>query len=79
MTQLTTTRQLTQEGKDKLESLLDGTSLSYLLSVLGEICFEKADHIQINWQDKVNADLWNDAGEFIAKISERSVITRVGL
>lgn len=77
MTQLTTTNQLTQDGKDKLESLLDGTALSYLLSVLGEICFEKADHLNSNWQDKTAADLWNDAGEFLSKVSERGVIKRV--
>lgn len=77
MEQLTTTGQFTQAGLERLEGFIDATSLSYVVSVLGEICFQKADHLNTNWQDKVAADLWNDAGELLGKIAERQTIKRV--
>lgn len=75
--QLTTTLQLTQEGKDTLESLLDGTNASYLISALAEICQEKADHLRTNWQDENAAKAWDRAGLYLFKVSETASIRTI--
>jgi len=73
MNQLTTTNQLTQEGKDTLESMLDSTSLSYMLEVLAEICFEKSEHIQANWQDGPLAHAWQRASNKLWSVTDAEV------
>jgi hypothetical protein len=45
-------RGLTVSERRDLESLIDRTSLQEVLMGLSEICSEKADHVETNWQDK---------------------------
>lgn len=40
---------------DALEALIDQTSLSSVFEALSEICNEKAEHLQANWQEKVTS------------------------
>ncbi len=77
MAQLTTTNQLTQDGKDTLESMLDSTSMSYLLHVIGQLCYEKSEHIRSNWQDGQMADAWSTAGDKLWRLADSSQITRI--
>lgn len=49
-----------QEKLDKLEELLDSTSLYEVLSMLQEICYAKEDHIRANWQDNFLANIWKN-------------------
>jgi hypothetical protein len=47
---------------DKLESLVDQAGLQVVLDALTEICSKKAEHIEINYQDHKQAEIWRKAG-----------------
>ncbi len=77
MTQLTTTQRLTQEGKDMLEALVDGSTLTEVLSALANICEEKCDHLRSNWQDANAAMAWQHASTKVWKAAESAQVARV--
>lgn len=54
-------RDLTPEEMVQLEMLVDATSLQGVLMALSEICDEKAEHVQTNWQDRGLARQWATA------------------
>ena len=54
-----------QELADQLEPLIDRASLAMVLEALSQVCWEKADHLQSNWQDPVTAKAWHKAGNAI--------------
>jgi hypothetical protein len=57
----------TQEDKDKLEGFIDKYTLSTVLEVLASICYEKAEHIHMNWPDQdSNGQIWHDNGDALA-------------
>jgi hypothetical protein len=56
---------ITQENKDTLESIIDGSTLADVLNAISEICYEKADHIRTNWQDANTAKVWEKAGKYV--------------
>jgi hypothetical protein len=43
---------------DELEKLIDRHGLTSVIDRVVDICHEKADHIQVNWQDRVLARAW---------------------
>ena len=49
---------MTQEMQDKLESIVDSTSIEDVVEALSQICYAKAEHVQSNWQDYVLAKVW---------------------
>ncbi len=51
--------------KVTLETLIDNHGLSYVLSTMAQICYEKADHVSSNWQDKELGKEWDKAGNRI--------------
>ncbi len=57
-----------QELADQLEPLIDRASLARVLEALSQVCWEKADHLQSNWQDPVAAKTWRKAGNAIDRI-----------
>jgi hypothetical protein len=62
--------------KEQLEALLDKTSLHEVLDMLSEICSEKQEHVQTNWQDKNLAKAWGRcAYSTAACANEQSVLT----
>ena len=56
----------------ELETMVDKVGLSNVLYALSHIAGAKAEHLQVNWQDKAGARAWmNDARKldaFAAKI-----------
>ena len=57
-----------QELADQLEPLIDRASLATVLEALSQVCWEKADHLQSNWQDPVAAKTWRKASNAIDRI-----------
>jgi hypothetical protein len=43
---------------DQLEAIVDKTSLSEVLEALAQVCCEKSNHLESNWQDKATAKEW---------------------
>ena len=52
---------------DTVEKLIDKYSLADVLIMIGDICNEKAAHIQVNWQDEGLAIKWNKAGQIVKR------------
>jgi hypothetical protein len=58
-----------KEVKHLMEEVMDKEGLAQLVQLVAEICYEKAEHVLTNWQDKNLAKLW----EKDAKLLERVV------
>jgi hypothetical protein len=54
-----------------LEHLVDHHSLCGVLEALRDICGEKADHVQANWQDGRTAQRWRSASVQIGNVRDR--------
>ncbi len=50
------------EASCTLEGIIDREGLPRVLSLLAEICWEKANHLRANWQDDSAARQWAKAG-----------------
>ena len=59
-----------QELMTAIEPLIDKTSLSCVLLAIGRICNEKAEHLQVNWQDSLTARRWDSVAARIDKVAE---------
>lgn len=54
-------RELDAQEREALERMIDNTDIIAVMTALSEICGEKADHIEANWQDKPLARAWRNA------------------
>lgn len=52
----------TKELMIELESMIDSIGLQGIAILISEICNEKADHINHNWQDTELARTWKKDG-----------------
>lgn len=64
--------------QDTLESAIDMYGLSSVVEMLGEICSLKAEHLDVNWQDRGTAALWEKASKALSEFSAKRVIRNVG-
>lgn len=48
----------------ELETMIDKVGLANVLYALSHICGEKAEHLQVNWQDKAMARVWRKRAVF---------------
>ena len=48
---------------EALEALVDANGLYSVTQCLHLVCLEKAEHLQINWQDSVAAKRWERAAK----------------
>lgn len=58
-------RDLKQSEKDALEALMDACSVESVLNALSDLCEEKAEHVESNWQAKELAQRWRTLGGVI--------------
>lgn len=68
---------LTREQSDRLESLVDSTSLGAIVFALVEICNLKGEHISANWQDEATAKQWLRGAKAVDSIVDR--VNRIGV
>jgi hypothetical protein len=47
-----------QQLNDEIEKLMDKVGLEKFTTACAVVCSEKADHVQVNWQDKRLAKMW---------------------
>ena len=50
-----------------IEELIDKHGLDEVLKAIVETCWEKADHVRVNWQDENLAKSWEKNGELLDK------------
>ena len=53
---------------EELEHLVDKWGISFLIATLEQVCYEKADHITMNWQDPNLAKSWENVGKKLDKL-----------
>lgn len=56
---------------DKLERLIDESSLAEVVDALTTICYEKAEHISSDWQDDSLARQWTKAGKLLDGVAAK--------
>jgi hypothetical protein len=56
-----------QQLRNRIESLVDSTSLHDVLQAIEHVCYLKGGHVNENWQDSKTAAPWYDASTYIAK------------
>lgn len=61
----------------ELERLIDQNSLAIVLERIQYICFEKSEHLDVNWQDKSAAKQWDQAGKAVGSCSVRKAVVEV--
>lgn len=70
---------LIPDHKLMLETSIDSSSLADVLEALAEICREKAQHLQENWQDERAANLWNRAANRVETCAASSAVQDVSI
>jgi hypothetical protein len=63
------TTAITPSEKDDLELMIDRIGLTAFANVLADICYEKAEHVSVNWQDKNLARIWRKASTSAQKLA----------
>jgi len=58
---------LTKLGEE-IETLVDRYGATYLLHQFSTVCYEKSEHIQINWQDDNLAREWRTLADKLARL-----------
>jgi hypothetical protein len=61
---------LTQADRDAIESMMDRAGVSEFLTVVQEVCNEKAEHVLTNWQDKGLARDWRLLADKVSRAAE---------
>jgi hypothetical protein len=60
------------DAMETIETLIDKSSVNYVLNVVAQICFEKSDHIEANWQDKNTAKEWSKLAVKIETLADKN-------
>lgn len=60
---------MNNELTTELERLVDQNTLASVIAALCCVCIEKAEHLEINWQDKTQAKVWLLAEKKLTKIA----------
>jgi hypothetical protein len=60
---------LSGEAVLAIEGMVDRTSVAAVLEALGNICYEKAEHLREAWQDHGAAKTWEKDGKRIHALS----------
>jgi hypothetical protein len=53
--------------QNELEALIDGSSLTDVITALAVVCREKAEHLRENWQDRSTAKTWEQDATLLDK------------
>ena len=66
------TRLDNQDRMERLEKLVDETSIRTVLEMLGDICGAKAEHLRTAWQDEGAAEIWEADARRLGKVAGQS-------
>jgi len=59
---------VTQKAADSIEKMIDTHSMRNFMGAIAGICYEKADHVAMNWQDEKLAKVWERIASAIERI-----------
>lgn len=58
--------------KDDIKAMLDSMSVSDVLRIMSQVCYEKAESLRANWQDPETAREWEKVGRAVGKIKVKT-------
>lgn len=61
----------------EIETMVDKHGMSKILDALCQVCFLKADHLTVNWQDKKSARPWESAAHKLSTLAGSSYLKEV--
>lgn len=76
-----------EADRDALKGILEGyidktkaneDPLALILEALADVCIDKAQHVEENWQDKRIARTWDDAADYLLRMLLKKKITEAG-
>ena len=59
------------ENLDRIEAIVDELDFCPFVELLAEICSAKADHVEVNWQDELLAEIWNRRAAYLLEMSNK--------
>ena len=62
----------TTEDQVELEAMIDRHGLYTVLSMLSDVCSDKAQHLRSNWQDDRTATQWEKAMSIVDRAAGRA-------
>jgi hypothetical protein len=62
---------------EKLEAMIDKTSVRFVLECIAEMCELKAEHVAVNWQDEHTARVWSRAAAYVEKAAQTRAVLDV--
>lgn len=63
-----------QQLLERLENLVDRTSLKAVVGALSAMCAEKSEHIGANWQDRELAHCWLGNANRLGKLADKITV-----
>jgi hypothetical protein len=63
-----------QELHRQLESLVDQHGLRLVCEHLAEVAWDKAEHLQVNWQDLAASMLWQGAATKLGNVVHSDMV-----
>lgn len=70
-------KRLSNDDRLDLEKLTDRYGLSSVLTAVANLCADKGEHVESNWQDGPLAIAWYQASATIEELASRIVIRQV--
>lgn len=58
----------------QIEEYMDAHSAEDVLGILIDICYGKAEHLRVNWQDEAAAREWEKAAKVIERAASRIMV-----
>lgn len=72
-----TTEDARRQYKNLIEEAVALYRLGPSLEMMAELCWQKAEHIRLNWQDPKSADAWDKAARTLQMASAKPAIEEV--
>lgn len=69
-----------EEGKactEALEALIDKHGMQHVLSAVGSICSEKAEHLRSAWGDRYGGSCWDRAARLLDRCANSKPVLTV--
>lgn len=63
--------------KDELETMMGSVGVNDMLSLMADICAEKAEHIRSNWQDDALAKAYDRAGKALDRLKTNTALQAI--
>ena len=61
-----------QDRETAIEAMIDVAGLSNTLDAISQVCYAKAEHLRVNWQDHKSAEDWEKFAGLIDNLACRT-------